>query len=153
MNLTLNRIRLLTEFFGTFIISICINLSTQYQSHKQVIHWPLIFTGFFSAIYITKNISGGHLNPSTTLSIILNKENRTNSGAKPSNKQQLFYLYFIFQILGGFSACFIASLLNKNNIFRLNISENIKIHNAFLAEIIFSFIYNYSFLCLSIVNS
>ena len=149
MNLTLNRIRLLMEFFGTFIISICINLSTQYQNTLQLINWSLIFTGYFCAIYITKNISGAHLNPSTTLSIILYKQNKHNTDVIHLNKRLNYYLYFITQIAGSFFACFISSLLNKDHIFRFSLPNKVYIYHAFLAEIIFCFIHNYIFLCLS----
>src|SRR5258706_304716 len=59
---TINLIKLAMEFFGTFIISSSINLSTLYNT-SQEIHWSLLFTSIFSSIYITKDISGGHLNP------------------------------------------------------------------------------------------
>ena len=141
-------IKLFMEFLGTFIISASFNFSTIY-GFKQDLDWVLIFTGFFSAIYITKEISGAHLNPSTTVAVLTTKNKENIIEIEKQKELKLYVFYFISQILGAFFSCFLASTFNKKKIFNFGFNSNVRISNVFLSEVLCGFIYNYTFLCLS----
>ena len=137
------------EFFGTFIVSASINFSTIYYLNYQEIHWALLFTGIFSAIYITKDISGAHLNPSTTLALLLVRDKQNIININKPKEQKMYILYFMSQIAGAFFSCFLSAFFNKNNIFKFSFCSNIRASNVFLSEILCGFLYNYTYLCLS----
>ena len=137
------------EFLGTFIISASLNFSTKYYSNYQEMHWALLFTGVFSAIYISKEISGAHLNPSTTLALMLAREKENIIDINKPKEQKMYVLYCTSQIAGAFLSCFLSALFNKNHLFKLAIGKNIRVSNAFAAEVLCCFIYNYTYLCLS----
>ena len=68
-----NGLKIFMEFLGTFILCGALNLSTFYyksnDSAIQSMQPILVFLAFFTAITITRNISGGHINPAVTVAI------------------------------------------------------------------------------------
>lgn len=128
------------EFFGTLILSLSINLSTAYSSAGQNGNWLLIFAGFFTAVTWTREISGGHLNPSVSTAVYFSKEY--------SKKENNFLVgYYVSQILGATTACLLSFYLYEGNIFQLKISNLASPSQAFLAEVISTFFFVYCILC------
>ena len=105
---------ILSEFLGTFILSTAISFSSVYTD-SQSGNLFAIFAGFFMAITITREISGGHINPGVTLTILLSTED------------------FVSPIL-----CY---LLYNKNMFELSINPSSNSLKALLIEIIGSFIF------------
>jgi glycerol uptake facilitator-like aquaporin len=138
-----NGLKVLMEFIGTFILSAAINLSTSYTSDGQQIGNPLlIILSFFSAITITRQISGGHINPAVTIAVYFGK-----SSEERSKEQPIFTLYILAQILGALCSCFFSYIFYREHIFKLSLSDGIIPMNAFLIEIITTFIFIYTILC------
>jgi aquaporin Z len=137
-----NGMKILMEFIGTFILSAGINLSANYVDGGQVGNPLLIILSFFSAITITRAISGGHINPAVTIAVYIEKPSEIRSKDQP-----LLTLYILAQFLGALSACFFSYIFYKENVFKLSISDNNIVLHAFFIELIATFIFIYTILC------
>ena len=133
--------KLLMEFFGVMILSLSINLSTSYSLGNQLSNWLLVFSGFYTAITWSREISGGHLNPSVTTGFFC---------AKGENKQLVQAINFILaQILGSCFSCLISFYIYNGNIFNFKINESSNEIQSFLVEVISTFLFVYTILCQS----
>ena len=127
---------ILSEFLGTFILSTAISFSSVYTD-SQSGNLFAIFAGFFMAITITREISGGHINPGVTLTILLSTEDFESK--KKKSRQAVFYV--LAQLLGGFVSPILCYLLYNKNMFELSINPSSNSLKALLIEIIGSFIF------------
>ena len=89
-------LKVLMEFIGTFILSAGINFSTLYKNTgngliSQEGQPILLFLAFFSAITITRSISGGHINPAVTIAFYFSKQE------EKSNETSMAIFYFLDQ--------------------------------------------------------
>ena len=87
-------LKVLMEFIGTFILSAGINFSTLYKNTgngliSQEGQPILLFLAFFSAITITRSISGGHINPAVTIAFYFSKQEE-----KLNNLEDKYYKMF-----------------------------------------------------------
>jgi glycerol uptake facilitator-like aquaporin len=138
-----NGLKVLMEFVGTFILASSINLSTIYMPDGSQIAQPLmIILSFFSAITLTRAISGGHVNPAVTIGVYFEKAPETRS-----KEQQLLTLYVIGQVLAALSACFFSYIFYRENIFKLAPAPYTTPVQALLAEILGTFLFVYTILC------
>lgn len=123
---------LLAEALGTFLLASAIEFNTVYFEGTQTSNTFSILAGFFIAITVTREISGGHINPAVTFSFYLAEE-------KPDNKSHLFTMlfpYMISQCLGAICAPLLGMLLYNGNIFKLAPSPSASLVDAFLLEMI-----------------
>jgi glycerol uptake facilitator-like aquaporin len=125
----------LSESIGTFILASAINFSASYYS-GQAGNLFAIFAGFFLAVTVTREISGGHINPGVSLTVLLSSEEE----ARKKNIHNILY-YILAQLLGAFTAPILSYLLYNQNMFKLDISNSSTSFNAFLIEIIGSIIF------------
>lgn len=137
-----NGLKVTMEFLGTFILSAAINLSTVYEDGKQIGNPLLVILSFFSAITITRSISGGHINPAVTIACYFEKPSEIRSKEQP-----LFTLYILAQFLGALTACFFSYIFYKENVFKLAINPNNLPLNAFIIEVVATALFIYTILC------
>jgi glycerol uptake facilitator-like aquaporin len=137
-----NGLKITMEFIGIFILSAAINFSTVYEDGKQIGNPLLIILAFYSAITITRSVSGGHINPAVTLAVYFEKPSEIRSKEQP-----LLTLYVLAQFLGAIAACLFSFVFYKENVFKLAINANNIPMNAFIIEIIATALFTYSILC------
>jgi glycerol uptake facilitator-like aquaporin len=137
-----NGLKILMEFIGTFILSAAINLSTSYSDGQQTPNPLLIILSFFTAITITRAISGGHINPAVTLAVYIEKPSEVRSKDQP-----LLTLYVLAQVLGALSACFFSYIFYRENVFKLAISDTTIPFHALIIETLATGIFIYTILC------
>ena len=88
--------QMIAEFFGTFILVLAIILSGQ----------PLyIAAGFLAAITIAGGVSGGHLNPAVSLSMMVSGD------MSPMKTGQ----YIIAQVAGALTALAVSKTLSRKS--------------------------------------
>lgn len=134
--------KLLMEFIGTFILSGAINLSTVYSNDGSQHGTPiLLFLAFFSAITITRSISGGHLNPAVTTAFFFKEGDEKD--------HTITTLYFLAQFLGAIASCLFSFIFYNDNIFKLTVSAGITPLAGFLTEVIATCVFTYTILCQS----
>jgi glycerol uptake facilitator-like aquaporin len=135
--------KILMEFIGTFLLTSSINLSTTYDEEGIQTGNPLlIILTFFSAITLTRAISGGHINPAVSLAVHFDKPQDVRS-----NELTLLILYIVSQVLGAVTACFFSFIFYRENVFKLALSPNATPLTGFLIELICTFIFIYTILC------
>ena len=61
--------KVFAEFLGTFILAASIEFMTEYDQDVQSNLVIAILAGFFIAITLTREISGGHINPAVTFTV------------------------------------------------------------------------------------
>ena len=147
MSNTKNGQKVLMEFIGTFVLSAGINFSTIYHKDdngiiKQEGQPILLFLAFFSAITITRSISGGHINPAVTIAVYFSKTQE-----EQNKEPNLVIFYFLAQILGAISSCIFSYIFYVDNIFKLTLAEGISPLSGFLTELIATFVFTYTILC------
>jgi len=141
-----NGLKIMMEFIGTFLLTSSINLSTSYNDDGTQAGNPLlIILTFFSAITITRAISGGHINPAVSLAFHFEKNEEERS-----KDQQLLVLYILSQILGALSAAIFSFIFYRENVFKLALGSNSTPFNGFLIEFVCTFLFIYTILCQSI---
>lgn len=142
-----NGLQILMEFTGTFILSSAINLSTVYEGETQTGNILLIILSFFTAVTLSRTISGGHINPAVTLAVYI--ESPT---IKRNRNQQLWTLYILAQFLGALTACLFSFIFYRENIFKISISDSTLPFHAFLIEIMSTGFFIYTILCQGMNN-
>ena len=136
------------EFFGTFILSFGVNLSTSYANGVQSPNIFLILASLFCGITLTRKISGGHLNPAVTIGFTTyNKMNNTDWQVGKHRPNE--FLYILSQCSGAFTACVLSYIFYSGNILKVGANPNYYSFQALFAEIIGTFIFVYSILCQS----
>lgn len=124
-----NNSALIAEFIGTFLLAFTIQSNTKYFEGTQSNNPFIIMGGFFIAISLTREISGGHINPAVTLSLYLKDVNLSVKNT------YLNIGYIISQCLGALVAALFGNTIN-NNIFKLSINNDCSVISAFIAETI-----------------
>lgn len=142
-------LKVLMEFIGTFILSAGINFSTLYKNTgngliSQEGQPILLFLAFFSAITITRSISGGHINPAVTLAFYFSKQQE-----EKSNETSMVIFYFLAQFLGALASCVFSYIFYFDNILKLTLTDGVSPLSGFLTEMIATFIFTYTILCQS----
>lgn len=118
---------LFAEFLGTFCLTLVIQTNTKYFEGTQSNDPFIIMAVFTIAISITREISGGHINPGVTLSFYLKD--------KEKKDVNLNIPYIIVQCFGAFCAAILGLIIN-DNIFKLTLSENYSSFSGFILEML-----------------
>ena len=129
--------KMLSEFIGTFILTAAINFTTSYDSGSQAGYLFAILGGFFVAITLTREISGGHINPGVTMTVYFSERDEREKAEFANH----IWVYFIGQIGGALSASLLCFVIYDENIFKLAIHPKNSQSEAFLMEIIGSFLF------------
>ena len=124
--------KMLAEFFGTFILAASIEFITVYDQGSQSNMLIAILGGFFAAITVTREISGGHINPGVTLTVYLAE---TDEKEKNEQANQL-WMYIVSQVAGAVSAALFGMILYRENIFRMAPHPKTSPAEAFVLEIL-----------------
>ena len=107
--------KMLSEFLGTFILATSIEFITVYDLGTQISSLFAILAGFFIAITLSREISGGHINPGVTVTVYLSEE---QANIKDEISSSL-WMYIIAQASGAISAALIGLMIYNENIFKL----------------------------------
>lgn len=125
----------LSETLGTLILSSAISFSASYSVGQQGNLFG-IFAGFFLAVTVTREISGGHLNPGVTLTVLLSSEGESRKKILSNSLN-----YILAQLLGGLIGPLLCFFLYNQHLFQLTVNMKSNFLSAFLVEIIGSFIF------------
>lgn len=129
--------KMLSEYLGTFILTSAVCFSTQYDSGSQAGFLFAILGGLFVAVTLTREISGGHVNPGVTMTVYF-AEKDEHERAEFGNQ---IWVYFIGQIGGALSAALLSFVIYDENVFKLAIHPKNSQSEAFLMEILGSFLF------------
>lgn len=124
--------KMFAEFLGTFILAASIEFMTVYDQGNQSNLIFAIMCGFFIAITITREISGGHINPGVSLTFYFAEQNQK---VKDEIANTL-WMYIIAQGAGALSAVFLGMLLYNDNMFKLLPHPKSYVSEAFILEIL-----------------
>jgi glycerol uptake facilitator-like aquaporin len=107
--------KMFAEFLGTFILAASIEFITVYDQGTQTNLLFAILAGFFIAVTLTREISGGHINPGVTLTVYLAEQDEK---AKNEQGNQL-WMYMVSQVAGAISAALLGMIIYNENMFRM----------------------------------
>lgn len=129
--------KMLSEFIGTFILTAAITFSATYDSGSQAGYLFAILGGFYVAITLTREISGGHINPAVTMTVYFTEKDE-HEKAEFANQ---IWVYFIGQIGGALSAALLCYVIYDENVFKLSVHPKNSQSEAFVMEILGSFLF------------
>lgn len=129
--------RAFAEFIGTFILAVSIEFITVYGEDSQSSTLFAILGGFFVAITLTREISGGHINPGVTLTVYLAEPDE----GKRNEISNTMWMYVVAQTAGAVSAALLGLILYNENIFRLAPHLQTYSSEAFILEMLGSTIF------------
>lgn len=124
--------KMFAEFLGTFILAASIEFITVYDMGSQANSLFAILAGFFIAITLTREISGGHINPGVTLTIYLAEQDPKEKDEKANS----LWMYFVAQAAGAISAALLGLMIYNENIFNLAPPLRVTPGEVFIMEII-----------------
>jgi len=124
--------KMFAEFLGTFILAASIEFITVYDMGSQENSLFAILAGFFIAITLTREISGGHINPGVTLTIYLAEQDPKERNEKANS----LWMYFVAQTSGAISAALLGLMLYNENIFNLSPPPGVTPGEVFIMEIV-----------------
>lgn len=124
--------KMFAEFLGTFILAGSIEFITVYDMGSQANSLFAILAGFFIAITLTREISGGHINPGVTLTVYLAEQDPKQRDEKANS----IWMYFVAQAAGAISAALLGLMLYNENIFKLSPPPKVTAGEVFIMEIV-----------------
>lgn len=132
----------LVEFLGTFVFSLGVNLSSTFirkqnpetntEEVSPVANIFLILVTLFSAITITRKVSGGLLNPALSITFLYDKGILR------------VLAYSLFQILGAFCGALLSFIIYGGNILPFWGAPDSYYYEIILAEFIGTFIFAFN---------
>lgn len=125
-------VKMFAEFIGTFILASAIEFNTMYFEGMQNGNVFSILGGFFIAITVTRELSGGHINPAVTITFYLIEKDQREKNAKANQ----MWMYIISQLAGAICAAVLGIVLYNDNVFKLAPNLNANIASAFILEVI-----------------
>jgi glycerol uptake facilitator-like aquaporin len=120
------------EFIGTFILAASIEFMTAYDQDGQTNLLFAILAGFYVAITLTREISGGHINPGVTLTVYFAEQN-------PKEKNEMsntLWTYICAQMGGAVCAALLGLIVYNENIFKLAPAQKTFASEAFVLEVL-----------------
>jgi glycerol uptake facilitator-like aquaporin len=129
--------KMFSEFLGTFILAASIEFITVYDQGSQSNLLFAILAGFFIAITLTREISGGHINPGVTLTVYFAE---TDEREKNEMSNQL-WMYIVSQVAGAISAGLFGMVVYNENIFKIAPHPSTSPAEAFVMEILGSAVF------------
>ena len=124
--------KMFAEFLGTFILAASIELMTVYDQGSQASALYGILAGFFLAITVTREISGGHINPGVTVTLYLAE---TDEREKNEQGNQI-WMYIVSQVAGAISAALFGMLIYKESIFKMSPHPKTSPAEALVSEVV-----------------
>jgi len=107
--------KMFSEFLGTFILAASIEFITVYDQGSQSNLLFAILAGFFIAVTLTREISGGHINPGVTLTVYFAETDEKEK----LEKGNTLWMYIVSQVAGAISAGIFGMILYNENIFKM----------------------------------
>ncbi len=106
--------------------------TTTHQTNKQKTGFTLVVN-----IYCFGHLSGGHFNPSITISRLIR-----NSPDSPSSDSLTVFGYFVSQIIGGLCGGAAASLCGGRAVAKVypNLGDGVEEYQGFFCELFFTYI-------------
>ena len=129
--------KMFAKFLGTFILAASIEFMTLYDSGSQNSFLFCILAGFFTAITLTREISGGHINPGVTLTFYLAEQ---DPRAKDEKSNEL-WMYITSQMAGAILAGMFGAMIYNQNMFQLLPHRSSFASEAFICEILGSTVF------------
>jgi len=129
--------KMFAEYLGTFILAGSISYMTVYDQGSQSNLLFAILAGFFIAITLTREISGGHINPGVTLAIYFAEQDEREKNEKANQ----LWMYIVAQVAGALSAVFLGMIMYNDNSFKMAPHEKSAASEAFVMEILGSFLF------------
>jgi aquaporin TIP len=129
--------KMFSEYLGTFILAGSISYMTVYDQGSQSNLLFAILAGFFIAITLTREISGGHINPGVTLAIYFAEQDEKEK----IEKANTLWMYIVAQVAGALTAVFLGMIIYNDNSFKIAPHEKSHSSEAFVMEIIGSFLF------------
>lgn len=124
--------KIFAELLGTFILALAIEFNTIYFEGTQKSNIFCILAGFFIAITITREISGGHINPAVTFTFYITEKDQNNKNYQYS----ILFPYMISQFIGALCAALLGIVFYNGNIFKLVPNPSSSLLDAFILEMI-----------------
>jgi glycerol uptake facilitator-like aquaporin len=124
--------KMFAEFLGTFILAASIEFMTVYDQGSQASSLIGILLGFYVAITVTREISGGHINPGVTMTLYLAE---TDEKEKNDQGNQI-WMYIVSQVAGAISAAMFGMLIYKENMFKMSPHPKTSPAEALVMEIV-----------------
>jgi len=131
---------LASEFLGTFILVLTVGLNVLGKSPAGAFS---IAASLMCMIYALGDVSGAHFNPAVTAAIWL-------SGRCQEVDLATSGKYMAVQLLGGILAALTYSTIHGGATFDLKPGAGFAWHNAFVAELVFTFVLCYVVLCVAV---
>jgi aquaporin Z len=130
--------RLVSEFLGTFMIVLTVGLSVLGGSRGAAF---AIANALMCMTYALGSVSGAHFNPAVTLSVMCCGRDKC-SGIDGA-------CYIGIQLIGGFCAAVIYAFIENGHVFNLGPVGHFDYTNAGMAEVVFTFLLCYIYLCVT----
>lgn len=124
--------KMFAEYLGTFILAASIEFITVYDQGKQSNLLFAILAGFFVAITLTREISGGHINPGVTLTVYLAEQDEREKNEQANS----LWMYIVAQAGGAVSAALLGMMIYNENMFKLSPGPGVYASEALILEIL-----------------
>ena len=124
--------KIFAELLGTFILASAIEFNTIYFEGTQKSNTFCILAGFFIAITITREISGGHINPAVTFTFYISEQDQNNK----NNQYSILFPYMISQCIGALCAALLGIVFYNGNIFKIGPNPSSSLLDASILEMI-----------------
>lgn len=124
--------KMFAEYLGTFILAASIEFITVYEQGTQTNLLFAILAGFFIAITLTREISGGHINPGVTMTVYLAEQDEKEK----IEQANTMWMYIVSQTAGAVSAALLGVILYNENMFKIAPGPGVFASEAFILEIL-----------------
>jgi len=133
---------LLSEFLGTYMLVLTVGLNVLGGSAAPV--WS-IAASLMCMIFALGSVSGGHFNPAVTTAVFVAKRDPTLTPGKAG-------MYIGTQLAGGFAGALTYVIMERGNRFPLGPGKSYDAHQAYLAELLYTFLLCFVVLCVATVT-
>jgi len=134
--------KLCSEFLGTFFLVLTVGLNVLGGSAAPV--WS-IAASLMCMIFALGSVSGGHFNPAVTVAVFVSKR-PGGPDAKMSG------MYIGTQLAGGLAGALTYVIMEKGHRFPLGPGKDYDAYQAYLAELLFTFLLCFVVLCVATVK-
>jgi len=129
-----------SEFIGTYMLVLTVGLNVLGKSASGAYS---IAASLMSMIYALGNVSGAHFNPAVTVAVLA-------SGRCPDLTPGKAARFMAAQLAGGISAAFTYTFIYNGKTFALGPGPGFRTGQAFMAEVIFTFVLCYVVLSVAV---
>lgn len=135
------------EMLGTFLLTFSIEFISSFSVGQVMFAQFVILGGFFIAITLTREISGGHINPGVSLAVYLNDNVNQTKAAQVYGQRAVkvdtfdfnkFVIYSLAQITGAIVASLLGYYLLRSYVVQLAPHPNAYSYEALILEAISS---------------